>query len=246
MKMELFYGKPTGYSFKEILDHYSSKELNSVQTSTVPLLNYWKFTTRAANELQRALDLPSPPTTIAFEYPTPSAGRNKSSMTDLMVLGNGWKVAIEAKYTEVATGYQTVSNWNKGQSENKRQVLLHWLRMIAPYSEAKLDEQAVLDLPYQFIHRTASACHGSPKSAFVVYEIFHDSATEAQMQGFIDALRHAVKTLNPKPNLKFAVHRIEATLSPSDETTELDSILQTLKDGDLYTFGAARWSSLPE
>ena len=246
LKMELFYGKPAGYSFDEILDQYRSRDLNSVRTSTVPLLSYWKSTNQAARDLRKALNLPAPPSTIAFEYPTPSAGRNKSSMTDLMVLGNGWKVAIEAKYTEVATGHQTVAKWNEGRSENKSQVLLHWLRMIAPYSETNLDEEAVQDLPYQFIHRTASACHNSPKSAFVVYEVFYDSTTEPQMQLFIDGLRHAVKTLNPKPSLKFAVHMIEANLTSAGQTIELDSILQTLKHNELYTFGATRWSSLLE
>ena len=240
--MELFYGKPTRYSFEEVLDQYSPKELNSIYTSTVPFLNYWKTTDEAVRSLREALDLPSPPTTLAFECPTPSAGRNKSSMTDLMIWGNGWKVAIEAKYKEVGKKYETVGEWNAERTANKSKVAAHWLELIAPYSEAKLDEKHVSSVPNQFVHRTASACHENPKTAYVVYQIFYDSSSQSKMKQFIDNLRQSVRVLSPKQNLRFAVNTIETAWE--ELTVSEDKVLQELKQRNICTFGPSDWQWL--
>lgn len=242
--MQLFYGKPTGYSFPEILDQYSPTDLKSTKTSTIPFLNHWKVTEEAARSLKEALGLASEPTTLAFEYPTPSAGKNKASMTDLMVWGNGWKVAIEAKYTEVTTSYETVGKWNAAQTANRSDVAAHWLKMIAPYSQTKLDEQLVRDVPYQFLHRTASACYEIPQRAYVAYQVFYNVKTQSRMHEFIDILRRSVDALQPKQNLHFALNTIEITGQVRSASKE--DVLQFMKEKDVYSFGASDWQWLDQ
>jgi hypothetical protein len=240
--MEIFYGKPTGYSFEEILDQYSPKDLKSAETSTVPFLNHWKTTRQATRRLQEGLGLCSEPTTLAFEYPTPSAGNNKSSMTDLMVWGDSWKIAIEAKYTEVTTSYETVAQWNAEYTPNRSRVAAHWLEMIDPYSQAELDEKLVSDVSYQFLHRTASACYCRPQQAYVLYQVFYAPKTEVRMHEFIDILRRNVAVLQPNQNLRFALNTIE--IVRRNQGVNKENVLQVMKEKDIYSYGESDWQWL--
>lgn len=233
--MEIYYGKPTPNSFSDILDQYSPKEINSIKTSTIPFLNYWKNTQERMSTFLQVLDIESVSQTLAFEYPTRSFGSNKASMTDLMIFCDNCRIAIEAKYTEVVHQYQTVREWYKGKSENRDRVINHWFSFLEPFVTTSLNVESVMDIPYQFIHRTASACANNEKNACVVYQIFYDKETEAKAFDFSDFLAVSVKLLKPRSTL--CIYTVSIPIIPPLETVEIASILQCLKKEDLYQYG---------
>ena len=90
-------------------------------------------------------------------------------MTDLMILCDDFKIAIEAKFTEYAKmKTDPIDKWkNNGDKENRLKGLNYWTSLISPFSNG-FDNEALQQISYQFYHRTASACKDS-KRAFVVY-----------------------------------------------------------------------------
>ncbi|UJS16266.1 MAG: hypothetical protein L3J17_10090 [Candidatus Jettenia sp.] len=96
----LSWGNPTENDFDLILDFYSGTKINSDRTSSVPLAQYWKNTNNAITFIAQKIKLQSNSVSIYFEYPTKSAGRNKSSMSDVMIVSDKCKIAIEGKFTE--------------------------------------------------------------------------------------------------------------------------------------------------
>ena len=155
----IFWGNPNKTNYNLILDYYSGTKINSIKTSSVPLAQYWKKTEKALKILSEKLQNRIDNVEIYFEYPTKSAGNNRSSMSDIMIISDEFKIAIEAKYTEYKKmKYQSIKDWKKETySDNREQVLNHWKKMIAPFSN--LDSSLIDEIPYQFFHRSASACN---------------------------------------------------------------------------------------
>lgn len=110
-----------------------------------------------------------------FEYEVPvQRGRGKSSFTDLMIFTDDVAVAIEAKFTEPR--YESVATWLGGTpTTNRLDVLEGWLCAIEAAAETSIPRDAVMDLPYQLIHRTASFCCVDRRKRLVVYQVFGDS-----------------------------------------------------------------------
>jgi len=159
------YGKPCSYDYEILLDHFSGLNTNSIRTSTIPLVQFWKDTNQRTKQLLDALKESTNSVTLCFEYPTVSPkGHGKASMTDLMVICGNSKIAIEAKFTEYLpeNGHpENIEGWlQKGTSDNRQQVLEGWTSLIEPFSQG-INPQLQHSLDYQFYHRTASACAGS-------------------------------------------------------------------------------------
>jgi len=98
--------------------------------------------------------------TLFFEYPTPpKGGREKASITDLMILADNFKIAIEAKFTEyVGSKTEYIQQWlENGERSNRNLVLQYWKSLILPFSYGIKDDE-LLNIEYQFFHRSASAC----------------------------------------------------------------------------------------
>lgn len=102
-----------------------------------------------------------------FEYRVPvRGGRGTPSHTDLMVIGEGSALAIEAKYTEPA--YALVWDWlGRGPSENRRAVLAGWVDPINEKTGANLEVGELGDVTYQLVHRTASVRAAPAKDRYV-------------------------------------------------------------------------------
>jgi len=236
MKYDLYYGKPTSYSFAEIVDQFSSKSINSIKTSTIPFLEYWKSTEQRLQLLKKNLNIKSNVLKLCFEYPTPSYKSNKSSMTDLMIIGEKEKIAVEAKYTEVKVKLEMIDKWkldSKGQyTENRKEVLNHWIKMIKPFLLSQLKVEEIGTLPYQFLHRTASACYENNGTAYVIYQLFYDDETKSKMEKYVSKITDAVKLIQPSEKLKFYIGRIKVRLK--DRNIEKESILQELKIRSVY------------
>lgn len=124
----LSWGNPTENDFDLILDFYSGTKINSDRTSSVPLAQYWKNTNNVIAFIAQKIKLQSNSVSIYFEYPTKSAGRNKSSMSDVMIVSDKYKIAIEGKFTEYQNAeYESIKKWfNKSKPENRINVINHW------------------------------------------------------------------------------------------------------------------------
>lgn len=199
MNITLKYCEEPVSGFNELLDKYPLNQFNSPRRSTVPLLAYWKEQGRCLDFLFH-IDVEQPESlTLAFEYEVPvQSGKGAPSCTDLMVLGDKLVVAVEAKYTE--PDYETVRQWlRKPNAENRRVVLQGWLSLINGATGSQLKYSDVLDIAYQAVHRTASACFpykgetGIPR--FMVYQMFEDS--DAKIKKIVNDLAWLGKMIPP-------------------------------------------------
>jgi len=233
MKIKLYYGKPTNYDFNEIIDQFSPNSINSVQTSTIPLLDYWKNTQEKIKFLKDKLNLESKNFKLCFEYPTRSYKSKKSSMSDLMIIGENEKIAVEAKYTEVVKiKIKKIEDWNNN-TEDREKVLDYWIDKITPFVVNQIDKNKIGTIPYQFLHRTASACFENNGKAYVIYQIFYDSQTKEKMGNFISLLKESVENIKPSERLRFYIFSIKVDLI---KEIKKDSVLNFLKNHQLYKF----------
>jgi hypothetical protein len=115
------WGNPKESDYDLILDYFSGTKINSIQTSSIPLAQYWKDYQHGLSILASKVNITDSNISMFFEYPTKSYRSNKSSMTDLMIIADKNKIAIESKYTEYnKTIYESINSWyRKGNSENK-------------------------------------------------------------------------------------------------------------------------------
>lgn len=148
----------------------------SPKRSTVPLVDYWRVPEQRLRDLWERLGVPRPDhVEMHFEHAVPvQRGRGKSSYTDLMILAEDVAVAIEAKFTEPR--YESVGTWlGRAPTQNRRDVVEGWLCAIEAVAETPIRRDAVTNLPYQLIHRTASVCCVSRRKRLVVYQVFGDA-----------------------------------------------------------------------
>ena len=229
-----YWGNPKKSDYDLILDYYSATKINSIQTSSVPLAQYWKNTDRALEKVAKALGLQVEVADVYFEYPTKSSKSNKASMSDVMIITENSKIAIEAKYTEYAKiKYETINDWlKKGNNKNKIDVLEHWKNIVSTFSN--LDLNNLQNLPYQFLHRSASACFENPGTAFVMFQLFWDDKTSGNLKIFINDIKKYVDIINPMPKLNYYIHTIEIT---NCKIIDKNDVFQKIKDDDVYSFG---------
>lgn len=242
MKTEIRFGKPSSYDYETIIDQFSGTKINSIRTSSIPLVQFWKNTDIRLNELLKETKIDSENIILCFEYPTPSKGRGKSSMTDLMILCRDTKIAIEAKFTEyleknIKNEYEPISKWQSEKNiDNRKTVLNHWTQLIKPFSNG-FDNSSIQEMDYQFYHRTASACLDT-KRAVIVYQIFYENGTELDLQRYIDNLKSYVERLNPNDNLSFYIWEIETILKIKPDDIK-DPFIE-MKSRNVYEFGINR------
>ncbi|MHB1059908.1 MAG: DUF6946 family protein [Rhodanobacter sp.] len=246
VRMQLFFDKQAVSDFDELLRMFSDADLDSPLRSTVPLLAFWRHPHIALADFAKAVRAPiSSPVQLAFEYTVPvSRGKGKPSCTDLMIISPDACIAVEAKFTEPA--YASVQDWlGSPESHNRKEVLLGWLAYIEQRTGAKLEIKSVASLPYQMIHRTASACALSGKKPVLTYMVF-GSASEyyrVQLGRWRDVLRNAAS---------LEIHLIECPLAPLLNAEDLNArwiggsrnmaaaVRSALQVGPLYQFGTCR------
>jgi hypothetical protein len=171
-------------TFGDLLEKYGPTEFDSPFRSTVALLSYWRHAETRLPEFASALGAPlGDSAELEFEYQVPvQRGRGKPSCTDLMIQSADAAVAIEAKSTEPR--YENVRTWLRGESEGNRTAVLDgWLELLSSMAAAPLTRQQVETLPYQLVHRAASACQPKAKGRWLVYHLFsasRDTANEYQ------------------------------------------------------------------
>jgi len=231
-------------SFNALLALPPDSALDSPWRSVVPLLDFWRKPQERLSEVGRRLGVNLISTTeLAFEFPVPvQKGRGKSSFTDVMIIGPDSAIAVEAKYTEPE--YQSVRDWlGATTGSNREHVLAGWLGLLNAYANKPLERNAILDLPYQLIHRGASACLlGQPNTA-LVYLIFGASSPQhyrehiTQLTALIGKTgRMSLNVLTCDLSPLSAVAELEQTWK-SGERRMADSVRKALADEPCYSFG---------
>jgi hypothetical protein len=233
-------------SYDELLERFSDDALASPRRSTVPLLALWRWPMEPLGNLGRAIGANlTTPIELSFEYTVPvRRGAGKPSCTDLMILSAESGVAIEAKFTE--PGYETVQEWlGPAPSDNRRAVLAGWLEGIADTTGAAIDIGAIQALPYQMIHRAASACAVGRARAFLAYLVFGEAGDYYQ-----EHLARFNAILGNRDQLQ--VRLVECPLHPLPDFLRLEQawlagergmgsrVRDALATGVLFQFGGFR------
>jgi len=214
-KINFSIGNPLVTDYDILLDEMAAcMHLNSVKTSTVPLVQFWQDTSKVIQFLESEIRMSLPKPQLCFEYPVqPQGGKGKCSMTDLMLLSQDDKIAIEAKYTEyveaLPSTVKTVAQWNKDNTSNKKGVANGWYGMVKPFRMTP--EECPDSICYQFLHRTASACWDTKGQAVVIYQVFYDKEKE-NLAEYKQDLQNCVNIICPNDKLRFYIWEIEATL----------------------------------
>lgn len=223
-----YYGTKTDNSFDSLLTLLSGSKPHSEKTSTLPLAQYWNPNAPSFDKNMQFFAnhfkcLHIDKATKTFEYPTPviKGAIGKSSMTDLMIEDDTWKIAVEAKYTEVKTGYESIAKWRKkGKDTNNRdKVLEGWFQDLGIKNFTAFNSESYQNIPYQFLHRAASACHQAiNKKCAVVYMIFQDDETKKHADKFVEKIKKAYDTLQRIQDCKkfeFEIIRVDTKISSS-------------------------------
>ncbi len=236
-------------SYDKLLDSYQNNEFNSPKRSTVPLLAYWRTPDQRAREFSKALGFElSRSVRLDFEYKVPvQCGRGKASHTDLMLISGDVCVAIEAKFTDPR--YECVAEWlAKGSNiKNRMKVLQGWLGLLS----SDLKQKDVAELPYQLVHRAASACHPDAECRHLVYQVF--DADSAKREMYLSDLRKFRSLLSPD---RLSIHLVECSIqrTPLQECLERkwnegerdlhEHVLSGLKNSELMNIHFEKTSTM--
>lgn len=206
--------------YEDVLTCLATTKVNSYRTSSLPLAQFWD-PVKTSKELNKFLEdfkekgIDACSGNRYFEYPTPCEDKNKKllkysqpSMTDLMIINDKYQIAIEGKYTEYSeSNYETIREWNKNKEEHKDAIKNQWIEYIRECGAT--DKQDISDdIPYQFLHRTASACYNcknSKKIPVLVYQLFYDSSNKKKKDDFINTLKDCARQLGFTDKIKFFI-----------------------------------------
>jgi hypothetical protein len=113
-------------------------------------------------------------------------------------------IAIEAKRCEPP--YETVGKW-VGKSNNRKLVLEGWFELINNHVKSEIGLKEVFDLPYQLIHRVASACSLKKQHTHIVYIGF--DLDEKKTKYYLDCLRSLSAILNNQLDMYLLCYKID-------------------------------------
>lgn len=152
-------------TFDFLIDQFPDKEFKSPYRSTIPLLVLFCNRTNELNAFNDYNKYVAPE--FIFEHETPvKKGKGKPSCSDLVIETEEKAVVIEAKRTELR--YIKVKDW-LDNTQNKNDVLDGWIESINNQSDCDIKPKDIQEIPYQMIHRIASACSLKKKDITVVY-----------------------------------------------------------------------------
>ena len=245
MKVEWYFSGHPIDGLSDLIRAYGNEEFDSPTRSTVPSLAYWATPEKSLSSFLGALGLPVPEAVkLDFEHKVPvQSGHGKASYTDLMISSDGLSVAVEAKSKE--SRYEDVETWlGVPPSENRSAVLSGWLSLLERRSSEKLYPDSVAELPYQLVHRAASACRSDAETRCLVYQVFDPDPEKQQFyQRDLEGLREALGAPSPKLGIYLVICRIHG--SPTYESlvsawqsgsrSMHEEVIEGLLAGDMLT-----------
>lgn len=250
------------HDYNSLLVAMSSTSVHSSQTSSIPLAEFWhpdrnknqkQLILNAMNISQRQYEEANK----SFEYPTKAyktgvegttIQHSGPSMTDLMIESNTIKITVEAKYTEYqkdACPYSPlIGEWKKTHegNPNRLEILNCWRRYIGLDQYTSITESDKDNVfPYQFLHRSASACFNSTnKTKVLLYQLFYDTKTKEALAAFEDNLSKWAKELTLREkDVKFVIAEIEVMdESPALMSKEKGKLFIKMIEEPQYIFGS--------
>ena len=246
-------------SYDQTLDVLSLTKTNSPKTSSLPLADFWHpernfFQKEDLFRRIGASSLNLQEADYCFEYPTPAfqnresgvtLPHSKSSMTDLMILlKEGARITIEAKYTEYVKEEEytpILDNWYQNK-EHKKAIIQCWIDYINRSGCGSiLTAEELLntnpELPYQFLHRTASACFMC-KRPILVYQLFYDNDQYRKMKKFENLLKQCAENLKLNSDaLPFFIVETEVVSYPKRCKGNASGLFTEMKLREQYKFG---------
>ena len=168
-------------------------------------------------------------------------------MTDLMILfKEGARITIEAKYTEYVKEeeYTPILNDWYGMADHKKAIIQCWIDYINKSGCGTLTSADELlnnspELPYQFLHRTASACFKC-KQPILVYQLFYDNDKSSidKMKAFERLLAQCAKELKlNRDALPFFIVETKVVSYPNRCKGNASGLFTEMKQQELYKFG---------
>ena len=274
---ERIHGRAGSYScghktdgYREAVSALVETQVNTYRTSSILVADFWRPENLAeigkvVGRRLPGLDLPN--ADKVFECPTEPVLDGEvvggASMTDLMIRDDRHQIAIEGKYTEYEWGpSETLSEWlfKKPTGCNiakRRHIAKAWLDMIVRAGCTDMRSLGELlgecgEIGYQFLHRTASACHNATsqdmRKPVLVYQLFFDRV-DAEQIAARDAFKASLRrwaTLLKLKNMRFLVMEVPVTNGKrvDERTAELDgrfkgcraSVFTALAYESLYDF----------
>ena len=232
--------------YEQLLGCYQDREFNSPKRSTVPLLACWRNPKEPARELSETLDFRlSDEISLDFEHTVHvQRGKGKPSCTDLMLTSGDVSLGIESKWTEPR--YDDVSAWlSRGSNRlNRIEVLKGWIDLLSSHTLSKPTVSAVSELPYQLVHRAASACSTNAKRRWLIYQLFDMDSKKYEM--YLGDLQKLAVVLEPGRSL--GICAASYNIERSERQVELESkwtgslnrhlhehVRDGLKDGNLLS-----------
>jgi hypothetical protein len=196
MNIDLKHSGSYKKNLVEIINSFKSSEFDSPKRSTVPFLHFWSEPEKRLGELSDQLGIKmGEDVTLDFEHKVPvQKGTGTASHTDLMIIGNDLRISIEAKFTE--SRYATCSKWLESGKKiiNRKAVLDGWLDLINEACETSLDRDVINLIPYQMIHRLASACLGNPKHKILIYHVFNTGKKKEFYEQDLASLKNLISS----------------------------------------------------
>ena len=168
-------------------------------------------------------------------------------MTDLMILfKEGARITIEAKYTEYVKEEEytpILKDWY-GNAEHKKAIIQCWIDYINRNGCGSiLTAEELLnnnpELPYQFLHRTASACFMC-KRPILVYQLFYDNdqSSIVKMKTFEHLLAQCAEKLKLNSDaLPFFIVETEVVSYPKSCKGNASGLFTEMKQREQYKFG---------
>jgi hypothetical protein len=181
-------------TIENVIERFPKKEFFSPYRSTIPLIILIKDYFELFQQVVGVQKIEK----IIFEYETPvKKGRGLPSCSDALIVSKDKSIIIEAKRTEPK--YEKVSAWDDN-TENRKSVLSGWLEYIYEFTNKEISLAEVQHLPYQMIHRIASACSLKDQFAEVIYLEF--DLNEEMKKYFIENLTECARLFNNKIQIK--------------------------------------------
>lgn len=239
-------------NLRDLCTRMGKKEFQSPYRSTVPLLSLIEHSQPQWDSLLASLGAPANlPIYIEYSVPSPKPGGNPSQ-TDVMLMSGTAVWAVEAKWTEPR--YETVRSRISGpgtSGANPQAIVDGWLKYIQPFTAQNLNANNFLNVVYQVLHRTASACAVATKQDSkpeVVYLHFDPSPDpgSANTDQYIDDLRSLKSLLGNQPGVGFKV--VEMPLQPTQAFNAIKNLSRgqsataipvsdALCNGPVFSFG---------
>lgn len=219
---------------------YFIKEDSKFPIDFVPLLQYWYNQTNL-EDIQNKLEI-SPIKEIHFDVTDNLNGENSNickltSNTDVLCLGEDFRIAVEGKYKEFRnlalpqkSIYPTIKEMKVGRLNIIQKIEDNWLEAIHDFCNP--DITRIDDLQYQFLLRLVDACINNPARVIVLYQFFCEENFD--VNEWLVSLKEWELIINP--NERLSIYAQVIYVEGIDQNASVEEIIQKTKNEKFNAF----------